>query len=276
MSPLQGFSDNPLLTHANLTTAVYSLLTPLIQYQSPNGARICLPVSTAAHFDETAAQLEGFARPLWAIGALLSSQSPDTAVDSQLQGWINGMAAGCDPSPENEEYWGDVQDTDQRMVEVEILAYALLAAPTAFLGPEGSKDPYDIRRRGNITRYLQSVNGKVFPQTNWLWFRVMANLALVKACGVPYEELKSSMDADLKVLDSFYIGGGWASDGKWDEGGRQMDYYSGSFAIQFSQLCYVKYASNIDPERVDVFKQRAGEFAGDFWRYFDANGQFPL
>ncbi|KAH7314331.1 hypothetical protein BKA65DRAFT_571627 [Rhexocercosporidium sp. MPI-PUGE-AT-0058] len=272
MPPLSGFSGNPLITHSDLTTAVYSLLGALIRYQSPNGARIRLAISTATHFDETAAQLEGFARPLWAIGALLASKSPDEKVDPRLEGWIKGMAAGCDPSTENEEYWGDVQDTDQRMVEVEILAYALLAAPTAFLGEAGSKSPYDIKRRGNITRYLQSVNGKVFPQTNWLWFRVMANLALVKSCGVAYGELKESMDADLAVLDSFYVGGGWASDGRWDEKGRQMDYYSGSFAIQFSQLCYVTYARDLDPERVAIFEERAREFAVDFWRYFDADG----
>ena len=86
------------------------------------------------------------------------------------------------------------------------------------------------------------------------------------------------MDTDLKVLDGFYAGEGWASDGKWaaegQEGGRQMDYYSGSFAIQFSQLCYVKYARDLDPERVAVFEERARKFALDFWRYFDAEGEY--
>jgi len=106
----------------------------------------------------------------------------------------------------------------------------------------------------------------------------MANLALVKSCGVPYELLKNSMDADLKVLDSFYVGGGWASDGPWSEetgkDRKQMDYYSGSYAIQFSQCVYVKYAADIDPIRVEVFKQRAQEYAVDFWRYFDGNGRY--
>jgi hypothetical protein len=272
MPPLHGFSDNPFLTRADLLNAVYALLTPLSPYQSPQGARIRLPVATAAHFDEVAAQLEGFARPLWAIGALLASQGPNAPIDKRLSGWIRGFDAGCDPAPENEEYWGDVADKDQRMVEVEILAYALLSGSTAFLGPENSVIEQDVKRRGNITRYLQSVNGKEFPQTNWLWFRVMGNLALVKACGVPYAELKESMNADLKILDSFYLGDGWASDGAWNEGGRQMDYYSGSFAIQFSQLMYVHYATDLDPERCEVYKQRAREFAVEFWGYFNDEG----
>ncbi|CZR54606.1 uncharacterized protein PAC_04490 [Phialocephala subalpina] len=248
MPPLPGFSDNPLRTRSDLLTAVYALLTPLIQYQTPNGARVRIPVATAAHFDETAAQLEGFARPLWAIGALLAA-NPHAPINSRLQGWINGFAVGTDPSPDNQEYWGDVLDTDQRMVEIEILGFALLAAPDAFLGPPDSKKEEDVKRRQNITRYLRQVNGKTFPKNNWLWFRVMANLALVKSLGVSYSELKGSMDSDLAVLDTFHVGDGWASDGPWNEGGRQMDYYSGSYAIQFSQLMYVHFAGDIDPER---------------------------
>ncbi|KAF8861875.1 hypothetical protein BDZ45DRAFT_231519 [Acephala macrosclerotiorum] len=271
MPPLPSFSDNPLRTRSDLLDAVYALLTPLIQYQSPNGARIRIPVATAAHFGETAAQLEGFARPLWAIGALLAAE-PKAPIDEQLRGWINGFAVGTDPSPDNEEYWGDVLDTDQRMVEIEILGFALLAAPDAFLGPSDSKVEEDIKRRQNITRYLRQVNGKTFPQNNWLWFRVMANLALVKSCGVPYEELKSSMDADLAVLDTFYVGDGWASDGPWNVAGRQMDYYSGSYAIQFSQLMYVRFAKDVDPKRCEVYRERARAFALDFWRYFNENG----
>lgn len=51
-----------------------------------------------------------------------------------------------------------------------------------------------------------------------------------------------------------------------------MDYYSGSFAIQFSQLLYAKYAGNLDPDRVARYQQQAREFGSDFWRYFDKNG----
>jgi hypothetical protein len=275
MPPLHGFSDNPFRTRDDLVTAVYALLTPLISYQSARSARIRLPVGTGAHFDEKAAQLEGFARPLWAIGALLASHDKNAPIDKRLQGWIRGMAAGADPLSGDREYWGDVADIDQRMVEVEILAYALLAAPETFLGPPYSVEPEDVRRRGNITRYLSSVHGKKMPLNNWLWFRVMANLALVKSCGIPYEELRESMDNDLKVLDGFYLGDGWASDGPWSEGGRQMDYYSGSFAIQFSQLMYVRHAADIDPGRAEVYKERAKAFAGDFWRYFDDKGTDP-
>ena len=47
------------------------------------------------------------------------------------------------------------------------------------------------------------------------------------------------MKADLDHLDTFQLRGkesGWSRDGP--EGVRQLDYYSGSFAIQFAQLVY--------------------------------------
>ena len=276
MPSLAGFSDNPLRTRNDLVTGTYALLTPLLKYQSPKGARIRLPISSAAHFDETAAQLEGFARPLWAVAALLASHDPKKPIDQRLKGWIDGIGAGTDPS--SDEYWGEATDFNQRLVETEILAYALLAAPRAFLGPPDSTDERLIERRKNIKRFLMCTNEKAIHKNNWLWFRVIANLALVKIFGVPHEELKKSMDTDLDILDTFHAGGGWASDGAWGKEAdrKQMDYYTGSFAIQFSQCVYVKYAADIDPKRVDVFKQRARDFAVDFWRYFDSTGKSSI
>jgi hypothetical protein len=167
------------------------------------------------------------------------------------------------------------------MVELEIIGYALLAAPDAFVPPlpadatnPTAKEIKHLEARGRIITYIRAINGKEMPFNNWRWFRIMANLALVKACGVPYEEVKELMDADHAILQQFYLGNGWTADGFWDDGRRQADYYSGSFAIQFSQLLYFKYAADIDPERCELFKERARLFADQFWRYFDVDGQF--
>ena len=100
----------------------------------------------------------------------------------------------------------------------------------------------------------------------------MTNLALIKVCGVPREHVLDAMKADLDLMEQFYRGDGWAADGIWSDGGRQADYYSGSFAIQFSQLIYAKMAQDVDPERCERFRCRAKEFALSFWRYFDING----
>lgn len=50
--------------------------------------------------------------------------------------WRDGFIAGTDPS--HEEYWGAVSDIDQRMVEAEVVAYALLLAPHFLPLPRGA------------------------------------------------------------------------------------------------------------------------------------------
>ena len=101
-----------------------------------------------------------------------------------------------------------------------------------------------------------------------LWFRVFANLGLRKN-GAEYSS--SRIEADMDHLDTFHVGGGWSNDGPKSH--HQMDYYSGSFAIQFLQLLYSKLAGDFDPERAERYRQRAREYATDFVHYFDPNGK---
>ncbi|KAF6819067.1 vitamin H transporter, partial [Colletotrichum musicola] len=291
MPSLPGFSDNPLRTRSDLIRATIALLRPLLPHFSPSKARIKLPVSTGTHFDETAAQLEGFARPLWAVGALLlgaeSTSDPElrASVDEVVQPWIDGFIAGTDP--EHPEYWGAIGEMDQRMVEAEIISFALLVAPKRIY------DPLSEAAKRNVAEWLRGLRGKDMPQNNWRWFRVFGNLALTKVCGAPYEEVQEEIESDLALLDSFYRTDGWSADGPWQTAeqaqeweeweerkynrdsvgtGRQADYYSGSFAIQFSQLLYSRFAADVDPERAKVYRQRARDFGSTFWRYFDADG----
>lgn len=266
MPPLAGFSDNAFITRKDTRAATLELLRACCRYQSPGGARIRLPSTTGTHFDETAAQLEGYARPLWAIGALLSGiDGTDEDVVSVSEPFARGLANGTDPA--HEEYWGPVVVRDQRMVEMEIISYALLASPEIFFNNQTSK------ARSDITSWLESIISKDMPSTNWLWFRGMTILALIKVCGLPQAKLLPLMEKDLDTLDSFYLSDGWSSDGKWSDDGRQADYYSGSFAIQFSQLLYVKFAADLDPKRCEIYRERARTFAGQFFRYFNQEGE---
>ncbi|KAF2007163.1 hypothetical protein P154DRAFT_479812 [Amniculicola lignicola CBS 123094] len=265
MPPLKGFSDNAFVTHEDFKKACTSLLYKLQPYQSAGGARIRLPFATGTHFDDIAAQLEGYARPLWAVGALLQDGCLTEKESRDLvEPYVRGLANGTDPK--HEEYWGIGLERDQRSVEMEIISFALMSAPDVLF------DGQPLEAKKNIIAWLNTINDKDFPTTNWLWFRVMTNLALVKVCGVPYQELKKSMETDLDYLEKFYLADGWAADGFWNDDGRQADYYSGSFAIQFSQLLYVKMAEDLDPGRCGRFRLRAAEFATSFWRYFDFNG----
>lgn len=94
--------------------ACISLLESLKPYQSGGGARILLPIATSTHFDATAAQLEGFARPLWAVAALVHGGClTDEQVKELVVPYARGLANGTDPS--HPEYWGPVGNKDQSM-----------------------------------------------------------------------------------------------------------------------------------------------------------------
>ena len=60
------FSDNPLKSKDDIRAFLVGLLNPLAAHTSPGGARIHLG-HTGTHYDEAAAQLEGFARPIWGL-----------------------------------------------------------------------------------------------------------------------------------------------------------------------------------------------------------------
>lgn len=289
MPPLKGFSDNAFKTRDDVLRAAEALLTPLTKCFSPGKARIRIPHATGAHFDETAAQLEGFARPLWAIGALLMGRSEFN--NDLYQPWFDGFEAGTDP--DHPEYWGPIGDYDQRMVEAEMVSFALLASPQEHLWGR-----FSDKTQRNIINWLSGFHGRSVHVSNWLWFRVFANLALLKACGVDTPDIRQSLREDLGSLDKLYMTDGWSCDGVWrnpdlDEkewknfqetgrantvsNSRNACYYSGSFAIQFSQLLYIRFASDLDPERTERYRQQARDFGAGFWRFFDSGGEFkPL
>ena len=57
---------NPLKTRDDVERALRESFAPLLPFFSPGGARVRLN-GAAAHFDRAAADLEGFARPLWGL-----------------------------------------------------------------------------------------------------------------------------------------------------------------------------------------------------------------
>ncbi|KAF2754419.1 hypothetical protein EJ05DRAFT_479408 [Pseudovirgaria hyperparasitica] len=253
--PLHPFSQNPFVTRQDVVNAVASLLDPLAHGTSDEGGLVKVG-ATGTRFDETAAQIEGYARPLWALAPLLAGDSKYAGTQRFVDGLVNGT------DPKSPQFYGWMEDTDQRMVEACPIGYTLAIAHKDFW------DPLSVEQKSNVSTWLDSMNAKVMPNTNWLWFRVFANLGLAKN-KAPYSEER--LEADIKQLDTYYRGDGWSNDGP--KGYRQMDYYSGSFAIQYLQLLYAKIAGDRDPERATEFRKRAGLYAQDFVHYFDPEGR---
>ncbi|THH30804.1 hypothetical protein EUX98_g3388 [Antrodiella citrinella] len=250
------FASNPIETKADLGKFLIDLLDPLAPHTSPGGARIHLGF-TGTHFDETAAHLEGFARPIWGLGSFLAGGGDYEGTER----WVRGFNNGSDP--DHPEFWGDMRNKDQRMVECSPIGFLLAVAK------EKIWDAMTDTGRSHLEAWLGGMNDKEMPNTNWLWFRVFSNLGLSKIGSPRFDA--SRMKADLDHLDTFYIGDGWSRDGP--EGVIQLDYYSSSFAIQYAQLVYSKLAQKEDPGRCEEFRNRARHFALDFVRYFDTEGR---
>lgn len=152
--PEQPFSSNPFRTRDDVVAAVASLLDPLAAGTSAGGGLIKVG-SSGTRFDETAAQIEGYARPLWALAPLLAGGSKYEGSERFVQGLVNGT------DPESDEFWGFMEDQDQRMVEACPIGYTLAIAHKDFW------DPLTDKQKKNIETWLGSMNDKDMPNTNW-------------------------------------------------------------------------------------------------------------
>jgi hypothetical protein len=248
------FIPPELKTRKDVLQTANQLVNPLLLNFSPGKARV-QSYNAGASFDSVATALEGFARILWAVAPIETGSDPltDTTPPS-LQTLSLGIVNGTNPN--HEEYWGDLENKDQRMVEMAAIAFAILINPDEFW-------PIDKTVQDQVTAWLLQINNRDIPDNNWLFFRVLVNLALGSR-GARFDE--SLMLVSLSRLEEFYLGDGWYSDGF----GGQRDYYI-SFAFHFYSLVYCKYAVD-DDARIARFKSRAATFADDFVFYFNEKG----
>lgn len=206
--------------------------------------------STAAWYENASADMESFARPLWALVPLWRGGGGDEELKLLYR---RGIISGTDPK--NSEYWGTTGDYDQRYVEMAALAYAVLFTP------EIVWDPLSDDEKINFKTWLWQINTHEVCDCNWIFFRVLVNIAL-KAVGERYSQEK--LRADLARLDSYYIGNGWYMDGP----AHQKDYYI-SMAFHFYSLIYSCFEND---EYSVKFKERALLFAKDYIYWFADGG----
>lgn len=253
-----SIAANPIRSRDDVARLVRDLVDPVIPHFSPGRAQVRLGANLG-HFGDKAGWLEGYARPLWGLVPLAAGGG---AFD-HWKLWQEGLASGVDP--DHSESWGMAGDYDQRSVEQAAFALALAMAP------EKLWDPLTEKTRGQLAAWLDRINRVQVVRSNWLFFRVLVNLAL-RLRGVAWEE--KQVAEDFALVDSFHLGGGWYTDG--DPGGHHRDGRTGDYyipmAFQYYGLLYAGLAGGLDPERAAIFRERAVPFARDFQYWFDADG----
>lgn len=244
-----------LNTKQDFTDLMHRILDPLLPCYSAGGARLHLG-ETGASYDQNAIELEAFSRPLWALAPFWLGGGSAPEFERIYQA---GLDHGTDPA--HPEYWGDTKDYDQCFVEMAAIACAILEVP------EKAWEPLSHEARTHLAAWLGTINHHELPNCNWLFFRVLVNLAL-RSVDMPWDP--ALLEQDLQNAESWYIGDGWYSDGS-PEVKPQRDYYI-PWALQYYGVLYSVFAAKEDPERAARFRQRAMEFGSQFMTWFDADG----
>lgn len=242
------WAHNPLKTRADVMQALKDLAQPVEKYRSMGGARIRLD-SSAAHFEQASADLEGYSRLLWGL-------APAQVGGADWIDWApiaRGLANGCDPA--HPEYWGDTFDVSQRLVELAAIGFALR------LVPEKVWEPLSEKERANVAAYLIAGHGKKHADNNWKFFRLMVGMGL-RHVGIDYD--RGLDNIYVSELDGFYLGDGWYHDGNT----RRADHYV-PFALHFYGLVLAALDGGDWTQR---YRERASLIAEDMTRWFADDG----
>ncbi len=249
-----------LETRADAARLLLDMVRPLKPFYTPGKAWLKVG-DTAGHYGEKSARMEGFARVLWGLAPLWAQDNQDLPKDlrAEAEEWCNlyqeGMIHGTDP--EHPEYWGEVPDFDQKMVEIASIVTALC------LVPDKLWDPLTEKQKDNLYQWINQINSHKVHPNNWRFFRILTNMTFRKL-GLPWSE--ECFEDDWKIIEGCYDGDGWYYDGN----PHQMDYYI-PFAMHFYGLIYSQVAQ-WDQEKGNVLRQRAQQFAQDFVYWFAGNG----
>ena len=244
---------NPLRTRQDLSRAAAEILQPLTTCMTPGKARIYVG-SGSAHYSEDVAGMECWSRALWALGPMLTGKCPEAEAFWPL--WKEGLIRGTDP--EDTEYWGDIEDCDQRMVEMAVIGCGLVFAPEYFLGS------LDEKQQRKLYHWLDQINRYDMPKNNWRFFRILVNIGFRKN-GLPINEAR--LQEDLDLTESHYTADGWYFDYP-----TKRDYYT-LWGFHFYSLLYAAAMEREDPERCARFRERAAIIAPRFACWFDREGR---
>lgn len=247
-------------TRVEMADSLLSLIRPLKQHLSSGKGFLNLS-QTGVHYGSRTARMEGFARILWGLGPLFSQSSSYEAKEIQNEAaeWkeivLEGIAAGTDP--EHEEYWGDMADFDQRIVEATALVVMFC------LNKEMWQElPEAVRP--HVYQWLNQMNHCEMPRNNWRFFRILTNMTF-RLLNLPYS--KERVKEDKELIESSYVGGGWYVDG----GSDKMDYYI-AFAFHFYGQIYASFMKELDPVWSAVLMERREVFFRDFIYMFGNDG----
>ncbi|MBD2362455.1 DUF2264 domain-containing protein [Anabaena minutissima FACHB-250] len=231
------------------------------KYRSPNGALIYYPGAASSHGRKLDG-LEGFARffPLAAVwiarghGNILNINSEKIDLIQLLH---QGIVAGTDQ--QNTEYWGEMKDRDQRIVEAADIALGL------WISRDHLWTTFSPQERQQIVTWLEQVMNQKLHNNNWYLFPIMIQKCL-ENLGVSYNKYNLLIEELYQTYKQrYYMGEGWFNDPP-----KGVDYYN-AWAIHYSLF----WLDQIDPQFDPVFIRKTHAEFLKFYRYFFSKNGFP-
>lgn len=253
----EQIKDNPLRSKADVKAALVDILAPAMEVlaQQKRKGRFRMSDSGAVYLQDKT-EVEGFMRLLWGLGPFFSDKKRVYERPDWYELVTQGILAGTDP--DDPDYWGgDLGDYDQVFVEMGALTAFLYETKDYFW------DNLTVKKQKTIVKWMDQVNHKVIPKTNWLFFRAMVNQFITDSGYMDNSEL---IDADYAITNKHYLGHGWSYDGYVN----QIDNYI-PFAYQFFTILTVGLA-HTDNKQSQLLKERAQKFVPSYANWFAADG----
>jgi hypothetical protein len=203
---------------ADWETTADDLLAAAWRWATPQGALLDLPGPPSISGVRSDG-LEGYARTFLAAAFRVAG-----AGGTDPHGWLERYAAGITagtrtPGREDVESWpviGDIGAGGQPMVESASVAIGLrLTRPWLW-------DQLDAAVRDRIEAWLREALRRVPAPNNWYLFPFTV-AGFLESVGRGDAETARARERALELLETWYRGGGWYSDGD----GRAFDYYNG-------------------------------------------------
>lgn len=233
-----------------------------IEYRSKNGALVHYPGDLSSNGRKINA-LEGFARYFPLAASWLSGGNPNIVLPNNNE--VNlvallreGILAGTDPN--NAEYWGDIQNRDQRIVEAADIALGL------WISRDLIWTTLTTVEKERIANWLNQSLNKEIENNNWNLFPITIHKSL-ESLGY------SDKTYDQKIYETyqnyktqFYLGEGWFNDPP-----NGVDYYN-AWAIHYSLF----WLDQIDPELDPLFIRKTHKEFLAFYRFLFSENGFPI
>jgi sugar phosphate isomerase/epimerase len=239
------------------------LMGGIIRSASPGGARQRIP-GPRSHHGLLADELEGFTRSFIMAGPWLARRT-DPVIEYRGEQYDiaafyrRGILHGTDPN--HTEYWGDINDYAQHLVEMASLAWSL------YLSRAHIWDRFSAAEQQQVADYLFQCTRVEYHQNNWLLFNVVTN-AVLKKLGMPYSQ--EQINRNIEACDHMYIGDGWYRDGKVN----RIDYYN-AWAFHYYYLIWVYLEGDEHPELAELHKERIRTFAHSLRYFISGDGSPP-